>query len=102
MKSVIKLYSGSLLIEVTTQAYVELVMKLETLAGIPVAAMPYILRFMSRGVMSVYCVLGPKCPDQFDISAEVSLTTSALVLKYPLTSDSFEWRQVGPIQRAFP
>ena len=35
VKSVKKLQSGSLLVEVTTQAYAKLVMKLETLAGIP-------------------------------------------------------------------
>ena len=50
VKNVKRLQSGSLLIEITTQAYAELVMKLETLTGIFVTATPHRTLNSSRGV----------------------------------------------------
>ena len=51
MKSVKKIQSGSLLIEVSTLAYASLVLKLETLVGIPVTATPHRTLNFSRGVI---------------------------------------------------
>jgi len=51
VKSVKKMQSGSLLIEVSTLAYAGLVLKLETLAGIPVTATPHRTLNSSRGVI---------------------------------------------------
>ena len=51
VKSVKKIQCGSLLIEVTSPVYAGLVMKLETLAGIPVFATPHRTLNSSRGVI---------------------------------------------------
>jgi hypothetical protein len=51
VKSIKKIQSGSLLIEVSTLAYASLVLQLETLAGIPVTVTPHRSLNSSRGVI---------------------------------------------------